>query len=712
MAFNPFKNRKISEPVFEEQVEKTQSRIDSAEDGINYEENVVSNENLSYEGEKVSDLQESGLKTTEVLNNDTPKVMERQKFNLPLLESLPLSFVLEQLGAEKKNNNSYQIFDNEISLKENKWYNVTLRRGKINAISLVKHITAIKEKLDEKESDKHLFLTACKFLNEIQNKQQQHEIVEKTTEQVTTPVANEQERKQERTPEQNAAYWKELTEQLNNISLNLVMEYIGATPNEDGQRGKWKTPSGDNVAVTGQQWYSWKTREGGIGAISFLAFHLAEINNIDTRSDEQKKAVRRMAIRDLIKTFGDGDLSLIADSGENITFKQPFVMPHIIDFKINQVRQYLNEKRGLPLWIINKQISSGLLFAGFPSDWQMPPKFIKSPQSITDDYVWATFLSANGTAAEMRAIERTDGYAKMLAKGSDKDLGGFVLKAEKDVSERTVAALEAAIDSMSYHAFYPGRIATSCMGVTFNLAAKAAIEALERNYSFQLAFDNDQAGNESAIRFKEEVIDEIGLEEYQSYYQEGKIKYFDLGIRCLKECMEQDKIFYLDVQNNNIGIEVVKLFQEQSMLNLGQQVVKDYVAKGKVKYLNLCPTFEMVQDVQKEAEIVFSKLNTGKPYYLRIIREDEDKPEIQEKITAFINAFKVIAGNKYQEWELNGSIIYNKIAVAKDWNEYFIYMKNNHPEFVETLNEQEKQYIHYSEQEAPKNSRKKSRKMG
>ena len=176
--------------------------------------------------------------------------------------------------------------------------------------------------------------------------------------------------------------------------------------------------------------------------------------------------------------------------------------------------------------------------------------------------------------------------------------------------------------------------------------------------------------------------------------------------------MEQDNIFYLDVQNNNIGIEVVKLFQEQSMLNLGQQVVKDYVAKGKVKYLNLCPTFEMVQDVQKEAEIVFSKLNTGKPYYLRIIREDEDKPEIQEKITAFINAFKVIAGNKYQEWELNGSIIYNKIAVAKDWNEYFIYMKNNHPEFVETLNEQEKQYIHYSEQEAPKNSRKKSRKMG
>ena len=163
MAFNPFKNRKISEPVFEEQVEKTQSRIDSAEDGINYEENVVSNENLSYEGEKVSDLQESGLKTTEVLNNDTPKVMERQKFNLPLLESLPLSFVLEQLGAEKKNNNTYQIFDNEISLKENKWYNVTLRRGKINAISLVKHITAIKEKLEEKESDKHLFLTACNF---------------------------------------------------------------------------------------------------------------------------------------------------------------------------------------------------------------------------------------------------------------------------------------------------------------------------------------------------------------------------------------------------------------------------------------------------------------------------------------------------------------------------------------------------------------------
>ncbi len=187
-------------------------------------------------------------------------------------------------------------------------------------------------------------------------------------------------------------------------------------------------------------------------------------------------------------------------------------MPHVIDFKINQVRQYLNEKRQLPLWIIDKQIKAGSLFAGYPSDWKEEPN-LNNPEKLKNDKVWATFLAVNGNAAEMRAIERTDQFAKILAKGSDKEMGGFLIKAEKEVNEKTVVACEAAIDTMSYHAFYPGRIVTSCMGVNFNLAVKSAMEALDHDFKFQLAFDNDLAGNEAAVRFKEQLIHEIGEED-------------------------------------------------------------------------------------------------------------------------------------------------------------------------------------------------------
>ena len=40
-------------------------------------------------------------------------------------------------------------------------------------------------------------------------------------------------------------------------------------------------------------------------------------------------------------------------------------------------------------------------------------------------------------------------FAKLLAKGSDKDSGGFIIKAEKDCNEKIVNACEAAMDAMS-----------------------------------------------------------------------------------------------------------------------------------------------------------------------------------------------------------------------------------------------------------------------
>jgi hypothetical protein len=150
------------------------------------------------------------------------------------------------------------------------------------------------------------------------------------------------------------------------------------------------------------------------------------------------------------------------------------------------------------------------------------------------------------------------------------------------------------------------------------------------------------------------------------------------------------------------------------MEEFGKDFIKEIVVNGNIKYINVCPIFEMMNDVQKEATAVFAKLNSGKPYYLRVKEIDENeenKQHIKEKKEAFILAFKNLAGENFSEWENNGTIIYNKLAIAKDWNEYFIYMKTNKPEFKTLLQEQETKYAHYSKKDDTTNLKKKGRKM-
>jgi len=684
---------------------------------------------LEYDGENIKDLEDSGLQTINLLKLASPHIIDRTRFNIPLLDSLPISFVLLYLGAKQDTTkpNIYYIDNQEISINENKWYNKTQFRGHVNVISLVKHLTAISEDLDEHENNKTLFISACKKLTIIHQKAQEnenrsnldtHELSTKhvepkhveATPKSTYEVSDAVKLVQEKSTKNQPIDWKALTEQLNNIPLNLVMEHIGANPNENGQRGKWKVwKSGHNVQVTGQQWNDWNSQIGGFGGISLLAYHLGLEKNIDYRIDSHKFELKKLAMKELSKVFVN-EFELNGFGGETLDatyFKEPFSMPHVIDFKINQVREYLNEKRGLPLWIINKQIKAGSLFAGFPSDWKEDPN-LKNPEKLGNDKVWATFLAINGNAAEMRAIDRNDQYAKILAKGSDKDLGGFLIKSEKELNEKTVVSCEASVDTMSYHAFYPGRIVSSCMGVNFNLAVKSALEALDHSFKYQLAFDNDLAGNEAAVRFKEQLINEIGDEEYNEHMTNGNISYFDLGIKCLKKTIEKGGIFYFDVKNDDIGRTAATMFQEQLFKVVPRETVKDLILKGKIKYANIAPNYGLMQDINKEAEVAFNLLSSNKPFYMVLKQGDEEeKEEIKIKRESFEIAFIKIAGTQLKQFEKEGKILYQKQALAKDWNEFLLVSKRD-PKFQEKLKTYEEHFNHYNEEDIPtKKSRKK-----
>jgi hypothetical protein len=711
---------------------------------MNQAENIP--QDVSYEGVQVSELQNSGVNTQAVLNApDTKKVIDKKNyFNTPLLESTPLDLVLrgfgllDGYGGTIAKGRFYKILNQEIILKENeenRWYNRTEKTGYINAISLAKHLIAIKEGIDYKSKDNqgYLFREACKKLGELPktlealeaasakneqpaNMAQSVDTTVKTEKSETAsnnevatdaPVQGEAPKEKAKKPFIN---WKELNNQLRNIPVNLVVETVfgGYMKKEN-----WKIPeTNDTIAITGQLWNSWKSDVGGEGALSLVEYYICETENIDKNVGDNWKLVRSKATQLLLQHFQS---ELDTDAFSNIEikehFNEPFCMPHVLDFKINQVRNYLHEKRGLPLWLINKQIGRGFLFAGFPSDWTQP-KNLKNPDLLTDDNVWATFLSANGSAAEMRAIARSDNFAKLVAKGSVKEAGGYVIKAESDCSERSVAALEAAVDSMSYHAIYPGRNTISCMGVTYKLAAQAAIEALQAGGSFNLAFDNDMAGNEAAVNFRDEMITEVGEEEYKQFVAEQKIRYFDLAIRCLREQIEQGQPYYFDVKNNDSGRQAAIIFQQQLFQVMEKNEVKHLIEQGLIKYANVCPEFIKMKNPEQEAQSVIGLLNSTSPYYLRIVVDDDEQPDATAKREAFEKAFDKLSQGKREQWEKEGKIIYKKEGIAKDWNEYFNYMKNK-PEFKAFIQNQEEHYAHYNTMEVDNgNGQTKTKKVG
>lgn len=722
--FNPFKNVKTEQ--LEPKIEAPEVKDNN--DEIHYKEEVVTNQNSSFEGVKISDWQESGLNTISLLKVASKNMENKTRFNVPLLETTYLPFILEQLGGVLKKPNVYIVLEQEISLKpeESKWYNVTKQKGSRNAISLMKHLIAIKEKVDEFEEKNTLFISACKQLTELQEIANKHDEEVANNNQVL-PEKNENNNSQQNSPEapKPKIDWRARDEALNSIPVSVLFEELGGHNNEDGQSGKWKIyDTAENVALTGNQWYSWNAQSGGNGALSYMKYHIAKLNNLNLDNKEDNTLAYRAAVKELLARFGS-ELGNFDNITEEIVFKKPFSMPHVIDFKINQVRSYLYEKRGLPLWVINKQIQAGLIFAGYPSDWPNPPKTLFNPTKCKDEDIWATFLSINGEAAEMRGIKRTDNFAKILASGSSKDLGGFLIKAEKSHSEKTVAALEASIDSCSYHAFYPGRVATSCMGVNFNLAVKAAMEVIDKNaaiaeayenpenyfYKFQFAFDNDLAGNEAAVRFKERMIEEVGEEEYKKLKDTGIISYFDLGIRCFKETMENNGIYYFDVLNNPIGREAAIMFQESLAKEIGMPAIRNLLKEGKLKYANLWPNFGLMQNPEKEAETVYNLLCSEKPFYFKIkeeLSEEEEKnASIKYKKELFLNAFDRISQSRIAQWEEEGKVIRNKEFIAKDWNEYLLYQKKK-PEFRNYLESLE---LEFSEKYNNKSTDTSTKKM-
>lgn len=645
--------------------------------------------------------------------HENNKNIEKEKLemvDLNILKNMPLAFVFKNFKAiQLENKDEWEYNGFKYKCDGQKWFNFDIKRGNVGAIALTKQLLAIKEDVNEYDNDKILFKEAIKLLKPLQEtidniqinhvKEQIKEIKESTEvikkEVVDNSEKNSENKNIEEVIKTNKKKLREVLEQFKDISPIEIMEMLGANANEDGQRGKWKMPgTGANIHVTKNMWKDWNGAGGGHGGLSLLKYHLSEVNSLNMKREDDRNTVNLLSAEMLIETFG---LDVEFEKDESVIYKDLFYAPTVIEDSLNEVRKYLIEKRGIQPWIVEKQIKSGLLYAGYPKEWEKENKKIDFSDN---DNIWAVFLGINANSAEMRAIQRTDQFAKIMAKGSVKESGGFVIKAEDD-KNKEYAIFEASVDSLSYHALNPNITTMSSIGVNFQLAKTLAIEVLSKGGVFNLCFDNDAAGNEGVFNFlkvfKEDLdgTDQEIEEAVKELINNNDIKLFELARRVLKETLAENKIFYFDVKDNEQGLFLAKLFREQVLKSMNKEDLWKSEKLGNIKYINLEPNFFMLKEgeIELEAKYIVDKLNKqGKTYYLRIKQDNDDKDDIKFKKEKLLNEIKKYAKENYQKLIDNGVLILQKDNLAKDWNEYYLLMKQK-PEFQEYLKNQQDNYI-------------------
>lgn len=66
---------------------------------------------------------------------------------------------------------------------------------------------------------------------------------------------------------------------LNLIPITKILEEVlDAENNIDGNENKWKiSATGQNIQVSGNNWYNWNTKEGGSGGFSLVKSYIKEL---------------------------------------------------------------------------------------------------------------------------------------------------------------------------------------------------------------------------------------------------------------------------------------------------------------------------------------------------------------------------------------------------------------------------------------------------
>lgn len=246
------------------------------------------------------------------------------------------------------------------------------------------------------------------------------------------------------------------------VALTSVLDFLGASPNQDKDKNKWKLHGKGNIAVKGQAWWDLNNEKGGKGAVSFAA-HAQDIS-------------KREAIAWLMENFPDEiDMTAVREMDMGgVEAKKEFAPPFPVPENNKYVKKYLVSERMLPEDIIDNLINSGKIYA--------------------DDRKRCIFLGTG--SAEVRGTTISDDF-KGCVTGSDTENSGFTIPPSK--KPNTIAIAEAAIDAISYYAMHKDYFCISSNGSgRFILHNNIVNEALQNKMKVVLAFDADYAGDKAA----------------------------------------------------------------------------------------------------------------------------------------------------------------------------------------------------------------------
>lgn len=254
--------------------------------------------------------------------------------------------------------------------------------------------------------------------------------------------------------------WRARAERLRALSLPVVLEKLGATP-DPHDPAKWHTAQGV-LSVSGPKFMNWNQGHGGGGAID-VVMH-----------------VKEMGFGQALEWLEAHFAGLIPAQLASSFRVQTLALPTPVAKHWPRVERYLIEERKLPAALLAPLAHSGMIYA----DARANVVFL-----LVDSH-------ATAVGAELRGT--TPLSWRGMAPGSRKDRGFFGLPS---ASLEAIVLCESAIDAISCHALHP---ACRCLSTSGSRPHPAWLSALvEQGQPIYCGFDADSTGDTMAQRMRE-----------------------------------------------------------------------------------------------------------------------------------------------------------------------------------------------------------------
>jgi hypothetical protein len=268
----------------------------------------------------------------------------------------------------------------------------------------------------------------------------------------------------------------ELTQQLRNFPLNEVAIRLGLTQDKYDKH-KWRC-EGQTISINDQKFYDHANLTGGYGAID-LVMH-----------------VQARDFKEALQWLADSSLELPPPVPHQSSphpkvqeERQPFQPPAPDESKWLAVRQYLVEKRQLPVALVDELHSQGKIYA----DAKQNAVFLRQD------------IESNITGASLRGTYKDSSF-KGLATGSKREGGWFSFAQGEGQLERIVL-VESAIDALSAAALaeQPGKAMFVSSDGAGSVPTAWLRQQQQQGVEIVAAHDSDRAGEAMAWRLATEL---------------------------------------------------------------------------------------------------------------------------------------------------------------------------------------------------------------